>query len=78
MGHQDFQGHKDEMVRMDVLEKEGIRGLQGTIRMQYQVREDFPDCQALQGKQDLRVLQAWDFQAHQEREAYQESQGAKA
>lgn len=26
MGHQDFQGHVDKMVRMDVLEKEGSRG----------------------------------------------------
>lgn len=26
MGHQDFQAHVDKTVRVDVLEKEGIRG----------------------------------------------------
>lgn len=78
MGPQDFRGHMDKMVGMDVLEKEGIPGLEGTIRMQPLVREGFPDYQALQGKQDLRGLQDWDFQAHQEREAYQESPGAQA
>jgi hypothetical protein len=26
MGHQDFRGHMDKMVGMDVLEKEGILG----------------------------------------------------
>lgn len=78
MGPQDFRGHMDKMVGMDVLEKEEIPGLEGTIRMQPLVREGFPDCQALQGKQDPRGLQDWDFQAHQEREAYQESPGAQA
>lgn len=78
MGPQDFRGRMDKMVRMDVLEKEEIPGLEGTIRMQPLVREGFPDCQALQGKQDPRGLQDWDFQAHQEREAYQESPGAQA
>lgn len=77
MGPQDFWGHVDKMVGMDVLEKEGILGLEGTIRMQPPVREGFLDCQALQGKQDPRGLQDWDFQAHQEREAYQESPGAQ-
>lgn len=28
MGPQDFQGHMDKMVGMDVLEKEGIPGLE--------------------------------------------------
>lgn len=78
MGHQDFQGHVDKMVRMDVLEKEGIPAPQAAIRMQPRVREGLPDCQVLQGTQDLWVLQAWDFQAHQEREADQESRGVQA
>lgn len=78
MGHQDFRGHMDKVVGMDILEKEEILGREGTIRMQPRVREGFPDCQALQGKQDQRGLQAWDFQAYQEREAYQESPGAQA
>lgn len=78
MGHQDFQGHMDKMVGMDVLEREGILGREGTIRMQPQAREGFRDFQALQGKQDLQDLQAWDFRAHQDREAYQESLGAQA
>lgn len=78
MGHQDFRGHMDKMVRMDVLEKEGILGREETIRTQPQVREGSPDCQALQEGQDLRGLQAWDFQAHQDREAYQESPGTQA
>lgn len=77
-GYQDFRGHADKMVRMDVLEKEGIPGPQGTIRMQSQVREGSRDCQALRGKQDLRGLRAWDFQVHQEREANQESRGIQA
>lgn len=42
------------------------------------MREGFPDCQALQEEQDLWGLQAWDFQAHQDSEAYQESPGARA
>lgn len=78
MGPQDFRGHVDKMVGMDVLEKEGIPGREGTTRMQSPVREGFPDCQALQGEQDPRDLQDWDFRAHQEREAYQESPGAQA
>lgn len=78
MGHQDFRGHMDKMVRMDMLEKEGILGREETIRMQPQVREGSPDCQALQGGQDPQGLQAWDFQAHQDREAYQESPGTQA
>lgn len=77
-GHQDFLGHMDKMVGMDVPEREGILGREGAIRMQPQAREGFRDCQALQGKQDLRDLRAWDFRAHQDREAYQESPGAQA
>lgn len=73
MGHQDFQGHMDKMVGMDVLEKEGILGHEGTIRMQPRVREGFLDCQALQEEQDLRDLQAWDIRVHQDSKAYQES-----
>lgn len=78
MGCQDFQGHVDKTVRMAVLEKEGIRGPEVTIRMRPLVREGFPDCQVLKGQQDLWDLQAWDFQAHQEREASQESRGIQA
>lgn len=44
MGHQDFQGHMGKMVGMDVREKEGILGREGTTRMQPRVREAFPDC----------------------------------
>lgn len=78
MGHQDFQGHVGKMVRMAVLEKEGIRGPEVTIRMRPRVREGFPDCQVLQGQQDQWDLQDWDFQAHQERGANQESLGVQA
>lgn len=78
MGHQDFQDHMGKMVRMDVLEKEGILGLEETMRMQSQEREDVPDCQGLQEEQDLWGLKAWDFQAHQDREADQESREAQA
>lgn len=77
-GHQDFQGHVDKTVRMDVPEKEGIRGPEVTIKMRPQVREGFPDCQVLEGQQDLWDLQDWDFQAHQEREANQEIRDVQA
>lgn len=78
MGHQDFLGQMDKMVRMDMLEKGGILVPQGTIRMQPQAREGFQECQALWGKQDLQGLQEWDFQAHQAREANQEIRGIQA
>lgn len=50
MGHQDFLGHVGKMVRMDKLEKEGILGPKVTTRMRPRVREDFLDCQVLQGE----------------------------
>lgn len=78
MGHQDFQGPVDKTVRMGVPEKEGIRGPEVTIKMRPQVREGFPDCQVLEGQQDLWDLQDWDFQAHQEREANRESRDVQA
>lgn len=46
--------------------------------MRPQGREGFPDCQVLEGQQDLWDLQDWDFQAHQEREANQEIRDVQA
>lgn len=77
MGPLDFQGSRDHLARMDVMEKEGIQDLPAIIKMQPQVIQGILDYQAAQAGQDLQVLQDWDFLVHQEGEVSQEFQATQ-
>jgi len=78
MGSQDFQDKRDNMVRMDFLEKRGIQAPQGIMKTHYQVMKGLLDRRASRAEQDLGDNQVWDFPAHQEREGHQELQAALA
>eukprot|EP00069_Balaena_mysticetus_P001609 bmy_03791T0 len=78
MGPQDFQGSRDNTVKMDMLEKKGTQDRWEIMKMQPQVIKGLLDHQAPRAEQDLGGLQDWDFLVHQEREGNQELQAAQA
>lgn len=78
MGPQDFQGSRDRMVGMDMLEQTGIQEPQGIMKMQAQVIKEFLDCQAPLAAKDQGGLQDWDFLVHRDKGGSQEPQAAQA
>lgn len=78
MGPLDFQGSRDNMAEMDMLEKRGTRGRLVITRMQPQVIKGLLDRQGPLAERDLGGPQAWDFLALQETEGNQELQAAQA
>lgn len=78
MGPRDFQGSRENMAGMDVLEQEGIQDPQGIMKTQAQVTEDFLDGPDPRAEKDLGGLQDWDFLAHRDKGGNQEPQAAQA
>lgn len=78
MGPQDFQGSRDRMVGMVMLEQTGIQEPQGIMKMQAQVIKEFLDCQAPLAAKDQGGLQDWDFLVHRDKGGSQEPQAAQA
>lgn len=78
MGPQDFQGSRDKMDGMDMMEQTGIQDLQGIMKTQARVMKELPDCQAPQAEKDLGGLQDWDFLVHRDQGGHQETQAAQA